>query len=367
MINKIDKTQTLFVAGRFDDHGGRPSKIAQQIYESINPKKSEILNGGPFTELARKIDEEIQEYGLVFWFADVPNDKPKLVRDIKKKHKACILITSKRNTEGKYTFPDLLYHALGIKSNLFLEITRKGKRYYGRVVDPLGNVYLDHNDDFSLVGRVLRKRANELLNYTRIPSKKTGERIEPPDQKGFYETVKHYAEVFHNIIHAHPEATNRFFGNASFRCQRGFPSFRADEELVFVSQRNIDKRYISKQGFVGVKPGRIPVEYYGDKKPSVDTPIQVKLYEYYPNVNYMLHSHTYIERAPFTDEIVPCGALEEAHNIIKKIPDKEATNFAINLKGHGSLVLAETVDQLKNIPYVPRPLPEVHADYAKDL
>jgi hypothetical protein len=92
-----------------------------------------------------------------------------------------------------------------------------------------------------------------LLSYTRIQSKKIGERIEVPNEEDFFKIIRKYANVFHELIHAHPEATNRFFGNASFRCEHCFPSFKVSENIIFVSRRNVGKRLIGKDRFVGVK------------------------------------------------------------------------------------------------------------------
>ncbi|UCG95072.1 MAG: class II aldolase/adducin family protein, partial [archaeon] len=336
---------------------------AGQIFESIE-KDFDYKNGGNFSELENLIDN-IKEYKLVYWFADVPNEKPKLINDVKRRNKACVLVTSKRNIEGKYTFPDLVYHSLGIKSNLLLEFTKKDNRYRGRVIDPLGNVFLDYNTDFDLVGKVLDKRANELLSYSRVPSMNIVEGVEIPNKKEFFEITKEYGVVFHDLIHAHPEAVNRFFGNASFRCEGGFPSFKSND-MIFVSERNMDKRKINKNSFVGVKSG-FPVRYFGEKKPSVDTPIQTKLYDYYKNINYMLHSHVYVSNAPFTKRVIPCGAIEEFYEIAEVFPDKNNVNFSVNLRGHGSLVLADSVEYLKEIQYIARETPEIVPDYEKSL
>lgn len=353
--------KVLYVAGKFDENNGRPSKIAAQIYEQVKLEEMTYINGGSFSDL-EKIIESIDDFKLIYWFADVDNEKPKLIKEIKEKNKECILITSKRN-RGEYSFADLVYRALGNKSNLFVEFSEKNGRYLGRVADPLGNVFLDYSEDFSLVGRTLKKRTEELLQFTRVQSEQIYEEQTVPNEKRFFDLVKNYANEFHELIHAHSEAVNRFFGNASFRCENGFPSFR-DEKSIFVSKRNVDKREICASSFVPVKI-ELPIRYCGESKPSVDTPIQVKLYEHYSNVKYMLHAHVYVKEAPFTESIIPCGALEEFDEIVNLFPDKKQVNFAVNLKGHGSLLLVDNPSKLENIKYVPRPIPEVHGGYLK--
>lgn len=359
--------KTLFIAGKFDDNNGKASTIGEIIFNGIGPVNNancDYHNGGSFAELEQIMDR-IQDYKTIYWFPDIPNDKVKLVKQIKEKNNACILVTSKRNTEGKYSFADLVHHALGNKSNLFVEFTEEEGRYQGRVIDPLGNVFLNYNSDFTLLGKVLAERVSELGQYTRIGSRQVGERKEVPSDEAFFGAIQQHGETFHNLIHAHPDAVNRFFGNASFRCERGFPSFK-DGNLIYVSQRNIDKRFISSDGFVALN-STIPVQYYGDRKPSVDSPIQVALYNYYPNVKYMLHGHVYVQGAPFTKNVVPCGALEEAEEIIALFPNPQTVNVAVNLKGHGSLLMVNDVRELENIPYFPRPIPEVHDDYARRI
>jgi hypothetical protein len=73
----------------------------------------------------------------------------------------------------------------------------------------------------------------------------------------------------------------------------------------------------------------------------------------------MLHSHVYVENAPMTKHIVPCGAIQEVEEIIQLVPSTFCNWFFINLRGHGSLCAAGDVEILRNIPYVPRRIPEI--------
>lgn len=346
--------KTLYVAGTFDDEGGTSSKIGEIIFDSIKAKNVDYFNGGFFWEL-EKIIEDVSKYNIIYWFANVRNDKSKLVREIKKVNKRCILVTSKRNINGKYGFNDLIYRAFENRSNLLVEFSKNKDKYQGRVIDPLGNVFLDNNNDFALLGRVLGKRVTQLLKYTRVPSESVNsEKITAPNENEFYNLVKEYGQRFHNLTH--PQAVNRFLGNASFR----------DENGIYMSRRNIDKRSICRNDFVKVLP-RISVgkqvHYLGSKKPSVDTPIQIRLYNYYPNIRYILHGHFYVNGAPFTEQLVPCGAIEEADEIFKLIPDGESTNFAVNLRGHGSLIIVDDVGKIDNFDCAARIIPEVQDGY----
>jgi len=367
--------KTLFVGGNFDDQIGKESKISRIIYDNLEKTifgisgiNLDYHNGGNFKEL-ENIVQNCQKYNLIFWFPNISNDKSKLVRKLKILNPEHVLVTSKNNTDNKYLFGDLIHHALNNHANLFVEFTKENEYIRGRIIDPLGNVFLNYCDNFELVSQVLSKRAMELVNYTRTRSSRIYNApitAQNNESDTFLEIIKTYADKFHELIHPKNEnladdAKTRFMGNASFRCEYGFPSSRT-EKGILVSKRNIDKRDINLESFVIVK-NSLPVEYYGNFKPSVDTPIQIALYNYYNNINYMIHSHTYIKDAPFTKSIIPCGALEEVNEIIALFPKHEIKNFSINLIGHGSIVFASDTNNLKNIEYYARQLPEIHEEY----
>ena len=79
----------------------------------------------------------------------------------------------------------------------------------------------------------------------------------------------------------------------------------------------------------------------------------------------MLHSHVFVKDALCTNSIIPCGAIEEADEVISLFPDKLKTNFAVNLKGHGSIAFLNELGYTKQIEYLPRSLEILHEDYAR--
>jgi len=370
----------LFVGGHFGDNPKKSGYI-QKLYnnlQAINPNGT-LINGGKFEELELHINRTFvggkanatipnSFLDVIFWMPDVSNDKKKLVGIIKKRCPHVILITSKNNLEEKYKFPEMVARALQVKANLFLEFTyntddHSERRIRTGIYDPLGNCFC-RTSDVSRVAVILMGRIHQLLKFTRVGSENHGcvsMEVEPDAPDDFYIRIKDYADVFHRCIHgANP---SRLLGNASFRCESGFPSFKKGN-VFFVSRRNIDKRYIKPGGFVPVRlefyncePNMVVV-YDGEHKPSVDTPIQLLLYHYYHKMNYMIHSHTYIKYVPFTRDIIPCGAIEEYYEIISHCPEREHSLIKINLKGHGSLVMAQDIKNLKDIDYVPRITPE---------
>jgi hypothetical protein len=190
-----------------------------------------------------------------------------------------------------------------------------------------------------------------------------------PYEQEFINIVRKHAETFYTIFNPGKDV-KRFLGNASLRpvlsidstrCMRGMPSFKK-ENVTFVSQRNIDKQFVDIEHFVPCYMEDGALYYCGDNKPSVDAPIQMRLYNALPNIKYMIHSHCYIDGAVFTNKPIPCGAIEEVDEVLNLIDNtyglRELDYYAINLKGHGSLLMASDVSLLHDVQYVGRVLPE---------
>lgn len=361
----MNTMRILVVGGRFDSNGGKKSGYIEKLFSGIKIPDalwSTIYNGGDYKFLTNDLFNRIQNYDIIFWFPDIPNDMPKAINNIKSLlNPHCILITSKNNIEGKYSFLELVNKALNARANLFVEFTKKQDLFQGKVFDPLGNQF---NTDTSIAGvrSALEKRITQLLTYTRSASTGAPGDItaELPNESRFLEIVKEHASNLH--IHSHTETVEptRFVGNLSFRCLHGFPSYRADSNLIFVSRRNIDKRSIAIDNMVPVIPGKIsPIEYLGYRKPSVDAPIQVMLYAIYSKMRYAFHAHAYLDGAPFSKEIIPCGSLEEVNEIVQLFPDPNITTLAVNLKGHGCLIMSSSVLEMENLKFIPRILPEL--------
>jgi len=356
------KMKALFVVGTFSDAGGRPSPYGDALisYLLANSqfKSHKVFNGGKFDDLA---NIDFAKFDTTFWFADVPNHKPQLVREIKKINPTCILITSKRNDGNKYSCLELIARALQTKSNLLVEFIKQREGVDANLLDPLGNCFIRSAHDPKQLALAISGRLKQLREFTRKPSVQVGEAAPIPDldeeiTEEFMALVGMYAAKFHRLIHA---PTSRFLGNASFRCEVGFSSFRSKDK-IYVTRRNIDKRSLGINSFVAVEDTPKCVGYYGSNKPSVDTPIQLALYKTFPRINFMIHSHTYIHGAPTTKKIIPCGALEEVNEILWTIPDGDLNWFFVNLLGHGSICAGEQCRMLGNIRYYAREVPEMH-------
>ena len=379
MENKI-----LFVGGNWDLTGGRQSKIVNEFAKYL--PNTTVFNGGNYNDLNEILDSCIN-YDIVIWWANVPNELPK-IRNVKDINYKTMLVSSKRNIDNKYSFQDLLQKSFALKSNLTIEFSKSNDLYSMKLFDPLGNVWYE-GTNIKECSKELIDRLNFIKSITRESTVSSEEsigalawffnmfkeeiyksNINPtiPVKKVFLNIVKEYATKFAEATFETKDV-KRFLGNASFRCPKGFPSFR-EGKYIFVSKRNVNKEFISIDEFVPVYLENGKVYYCGESKPSVDTPIQVRLYEILPNINYMIHSHCYIDDAPFTQKSLPCGAIEEVKEILELL-EKEYNNdlnkdfYLINLLGHGSIMMSKYPEQLMNINIAGRKLPENM--YAKKL
>ena len=372
------ENRILFVGGNWDLNGGRSSKIVQEFAKYIPNVK--LYNGGNYNDLNNIIESSVN-YDVVLWWASVPNDLPK-IRNVKEYNYKTMLVSSKRNIDNKYSFQDLVQKALHMKANLIVEFSNSNDKYKMRLFDPLGNVWYEGLDVEECVN-VLLNRLDFIKSITRESTISSEENIGAlawffnmfkeemyksldnpitPIREDFLNIVRDYASKFAEATFQTKDV-KRFLGNASFRCPKGFPSFR-DGKYIFVSKRNVNKEYISINEFVPVYMEEGKIYYCGDSKPSVDTPIQVRMYDMLPNIHYMIHSHCYIEDAPYTDIALPCGAVEEVDEIRKLIKeyyddDYEKDFYLFNLSGHGSIMMSDKPYKLKDIVIKGRELPEI--------
>ena len=367
----------LFVGGTWDLDGGRQSKIVNKFAEVITD--ATVYNGGNYNDL-NEILESCINYDVVIWWANVQNDLPK-VRNVKDINYKTMLISSKRNVDNKYSFQDLLQRSFALKSNLTIEFTKSGESYNMKLFDPLGNVWYEGIsiedcakellERLKFIKSITRESATSaeensgalawFFNMFKEEMYKSDDNPMTPIKEEFMGIVKEYATKLAEATFETKDV-KRFLGNASFRCPKGFPSFR-DGKYIFVSKRNVNKEYISIEEFVPVYLENDKIYYCGPNKPSVDTPVQVRLYENLPNINYMIHSHCYIDGAPFTSSALPCGAIEEIeeiYNLIEEYYDNDYLKdfYLINLTGHGSIMMSKNPEQLRDIQMVGRKLPE---------
>lgn len=376
--------KVLFVCGTFDENGGKRSSIGDQLHigftaKALCPELEEfdvtLYNGGTMATLEHAAHKAASAHAVI-WLANVPADHPKkFVRSIKVINPTCVLVTSKRSVEKGYSIPAVVQHALGLHSNLIILFTAlaneaRGK-YRAQLLDPLGNLFWQgtNTKEFQELGATLNLRVSYLLSLQRMGTiKAMGSCPEKnPEENDFLSFVRSSAATFAELIPS-PDEITRFVGNASFRCAHGFPAFK-DNRAIFVSRRNVDKQGIRMADFVpiiGEHEGKLL--YCGDHKPSVDAPVQCRLFHLYPNIRYMIHGHVYLGGAPTTSAVLPCGALLEANEVWEHFPEDDQEAFAINLRGHGFIAGADDVDTLRQIVtgLVARPMLESQLKWVHD-
>ena len=375
--------KTLVVGGTFNNDGGKESGLIKSIYENIKEDNEFDItyhNGGHTADLPDILASVIY-YDVVMWFPNVPNEEKKY-RTVKEINPKAILINSKRNDDNKYSFAELISRSLTLKANLTIEFSKVADFFNMTLFDPLGNIYYEGIKVEGLC-KALASRTKKLLTFTRKPSIRD-ERVAGftiPSQPEFFDFAHNCADIFHNLIKP-ARGTERFLGNMSFRCQNGFPSFRGQDGIIYVSKRNVNKADIDESSFVPTYlDENRDVRYFGENKPSVDTPVQLRLYDYFPWVNYMIHAHCYVDVSGIedavqlrTDSPVPCGAIEEVYEVLNAYVmsyqkwaymKNRPRLFAVNLVGHGCILMTSDVEILKELEkhkdscFVERPTPEV--------
>lgn len=346
----------LFVAGTWNKEGGKPSGLIEKMYNSLLSKMKtedhiDYFNGGNYDNL-ESIINTATNYDVIFWMTNVPNDLPK-VRDVKKANPYAILIGSKRNIDNEYSFVDVLNRTLLQRHNLSIMFSKLSseKEYTMTLFDPLGTAWYEGKSTDELM-KALVKRVRFLLTTTRKRTFKADGSVIIPNNQEFIDYVREVAEIFHETIQ-HSDGVTRFLGNSSFR---------GESNIIYVSERDVDKSTIDINHFVAAYTKNDVTYYYGDKKPSKDTIVQTYLYKAFPNINYIVHSHCYTEGGAWTKTPVPCGSLDELTEIAYAMKDYNddysGTYYKFNLKGHGCLIFGSTLEEMKQTKYITRELPE---------
>lgn len=329
----MDK-KILIVGGNWDPTGGRKSSIVEKLEEMLGAKAA---NGGFLSQLSYISEHVVKEFDVTIWMPNVENYEEKYYP---KKRVGSILICSKVMRPGYNRF-DSVTRIFKTHGNAVIEIhpdDNSGYRF--SLVDALNNEWVD-----TRVLEVLCRSISEFVTWNsgveRIGCKKMGGDVpdRPEELKQLCEVTKLLADKVES------ERGGRFFGNASTRCMKMFPNMR-DLGGAWVSARNIDKHRIEPEDFVYSQFDfdKKKILYHGDRKPSVDTPVQLEVFKNYPKINYMLHGHAFIKDAPYTDEYFPCGDMREVKPLFRML---NCYKF-LNLKNHGFLIVARTIRDLED-------------------
>ena len=120
-------TPHIFIAGgTFDATGGRASgyirKLAEALEAALPHVRFTVVNGGTYAEL-ENCARTLLAPSAMLWFADVPNELPKLLPSLKKRFRAAMLVQSKNNRRGAYTRIQLRERMAASGATLLLEFT----------------------------------------------------------------------------------------------------------------------------------------------------------------------------------------------------------------------------------------------------
>lgn len=322
--------KTIIIGGNFGETP-KASGIVNKLGNLI--EGAEVLNGG--TELPKNLDAD-----LILWMPNVSNEVEK---QYPTKKTGSILICSKVMREG-YRKIDAISRIFKMHGNAVIMIFKPGDKYVFGLLDALGNLWYSGDNLEGLVDGI-KKFVEFTKSAVRVQTKK--EDIPGVWGNGNLDSLKGLITANKKLQeYIQTSCGNRFFGNISTRCQKLFPSLRAGRDYMFVSPRNSNKESLEAEDMILYTDSDT---YSGNNKPSVDSPAQMRIYKILPNINFMIHGHAIIEGAKTTEEYRLCGDIREVDEVKKIIESKESKKFMINLKNHGFLLGANSLNTLNEI------------------
>lgn len=284
-----------------------------------------------------------KNYDLNIWMPNVSNAVAKLYP---KKGVGNVLICSKVLRDNR-TIYDAVGRIFKMGGNAVIAIEKGTNKFVFTLLDALGNGWV-RTSDIKKLAEGIYKFYNWTKHSERIGSKSID--LSYNIEQDELQRLEKFCDVntkIANLVEA--GNTNRYFGNCSTRCSLMFPSTRSrNSNYVIVSRRNSNKKRLSAEDMLitTMNLDNSLVIYQGDIKPSVDTPIQLDLYKQFPFINYMVHGHAYEANSDFTGEYYACGDIRESRSVVPFI--KNVGAGCVNLKHHGFLVYAKTIEDLQN-------------------
>lgn len=322
---------TIIVGGNFGETP-KASSVVNQIVKSI-PYPVDVVNGGTFEDIE---SVDLSGYKLILWMPNIDNGYDKVYP---KKDTGAILICSKVLRENR-TEVDAITRIFQIHGNAVIAINSDTKPFTFNLIDALGNSWIKTTD----IGE-LTKTIEDFVTWTSDSIRSRTRQLPAIDFD--FTQYQEFVDINREVADKFEIINSRFFGNCSTRCSKMFPTYKVDATHMVVSKRNVSKKRLTTEDLVLTRIGEDgSIEYFGESKPSVDTPIQISLYRDFPNINYMIHGHTYVEGGIFTDNYFPCGDMREYHEtkgLIKK------DYGVLNLTNHGFFMFADTLENLRTM------------------
>lgn len=312
--------------------GKRSSSIVNKIathFDNVN-----VLNGCELEELPKVVE------GLTLWMPNIDNSFDKYYPS---KTKGTCLIVSKvvRHDEaeaaGEHKFFQAVNRIFKMHGNAVIAIEKNTDTFVFNLIDALGNIWVSTSDI-----KELTETIKAFVDWSNGQIRKSIPRyVEMRTSIGNRLIVDRFMELVRtNAKRIMDGTSDRYFGNCSTRCMSSFPSVNIPEAFLF-SPRNVSKLELETTDMVYVTN----FGHVGERKPSVDTPVQMELYKNLPNIKFMIHGHAFFDDVETTKHYFPCGDMREADEVLR-IVDKNDSFFALNLKNHGYLVGSEMLDDL---------------------
>jgi len=265
---------------------------------------------------------------------------PKLVREIKKAQPNCLLIPFKL-AEPDMGVAEIVRWMLKLHAGLAV-YSRLGEKDKYTIIDVFAN---QKKVSRAELPQQLSQEIQRILSVTRRGSSRISKEV--PVVANLYDFVNFSQKMqpaFSQIIERNV-ASGRWPGNFSFRCTYGFISSRCEGGFV-ITKRDVDKTGISEKDFVWVadelQDERLVYSTGGENKPSVDAPVHRIIYENLSWVKAIVHGHLQAEGelvAESTVSLWPCGAENEAHEILEFAPKDKRSLWVVNVPGHGFIAL----------------------------
>jgi ribulose-5-phosphate 4-epimerase/fuculose-1-phosphate aldolase len=265
---------------------------------------------------------------------------PKLVKEVKKLHPAILLVPFKLASENQGTV-EIISWLLSIHA-AFGVVSQLGRKDEFSIVEVLGQVTKVNREELP---RLLAEKIDFYLSVIRRRSVKKGDEVpKAPYVDALVKFSRQMQPTFANVLKNHANV-GRWPGNFSFRCSYGFLSSRAADGFL-ITKRDVDKSGLDQSGFVFVEKdltkNALVYSAKGDAKPSVDAPVHRYIYEHLSWVKSIIHGHvhfggdfTYPENLPFW----PCGAENEAIEIVEVAPKEKTKLWIVNVTQHGFVAL----------------------------
>ena len=321
--------KTTIVGGNYGEK--KESSVIRKLSQYFNSPT--VFNGGTIDQLPV---DSLQDSSLIIWAPNIENEIPK---QYPRKKTGAVLICSKV-MRPETTKVEAVARIFKMNGNAVIAI-HPGSKFIFELIDALGNTWYE-GEDLELLAESIKKLYAWSIGAKRMRTEMSQFEFDPHTDDFLDELIelnKQVADKFESV-------GGRFFGNTSTRCLKMFPTYRYDAVYMMVSRRNVDKRRITREDFVKVRYTDEKIEYLGESKPSVDTPIQASIYQKFPDVNIMIHGHSYLKGVPTTEFYFPCGDMRECDEVSQLIA---SSSGAINLRNHGFLIYASSLKELRTI------------------